>query len=67
MMSARCSEKPGADEKRAQRVCRLHRQHRIPGRTLKTANGILMQRSKLHPFNRAEICYKPISLANGAN
>src|ERR1700731_2444217 len=50
-MSACGSEELGADEQRAYRICRLHSQHRVPGRALKTAYGVSMERSKLHPLN----------------
>ena len=39
------SKQLGADEQRAQRVGRLHRQHRIAGGALKRADGVGVQRA----------------------
>src|SRR6185437_5944160 len=58
-------QQPGADEQRAQRIGRLHGQHRIAGGALQRTHGIGMQRAKLDPFDRAEIGDEPVGLADG--
>jgi hypothetical protein len=59
------SEQLGADEQRAQRVGRLHRQHRIAGGALKGADGIGVQRAEFDPLDAAEIGDEAIGLADG--
>jgi hypothetical protein len=60
-------KKAGAGKQRPQCVGRLHGQHGIFIGTSKRPHGVVMQRSELHPLNRAKPCNKSIGLADGRN
>src|SRR5262249_213645 len=61
------SQQLGAHEQGTHGVGRLHREHRVLCRAFERGDGVLMQRTKFHPLDGAEIGQELVGLAYGGD